>query len=92
MTASLSTQLHRSLFALPLLAIAVIGMVSVEASANLPPMGGAGTTIAAIDTVETVALVAQLDCGPIPAPAGALALARMPGDLSPIAARIRCAQ
>jgi hypothetical protein len=87
MTASLSTQLHRALYALPLLAIGLLGVLSIDVAAETTPV-----VAGSAPTLPNVALVAQLDCGPIPAPAGALALARMPGDLSPIAARVRCAQ
>jgi hypothetical protein len=85
MTASLSTQLHRSLFALPLLAVGLLGAASIDAAPRPAAVfAGAAPTL--------LPVVAELDCGPLPAPAGALALARMPGDLGPIAARVRCAQ
>lgn len=73
---TLSTHLHRSLFALPLLALAL-------AAALQPPPS-------LKDTVRT-AVTAGLACGEAVQPAGALGLARMPGDLGLISRRISCA-
>ncbi|WP_374474074.1 hypothetical protein [Arenimonas sp.] len=73
---SLSTHLNRSLFALPLLALGV-------AAALLPPPSLEDTVRAAVE--------AGLDCGEAVQPAGALGLARMPGDLGLIGRRITCA-
>lgn len=76
MTYRLSTPLHRSLFALPLLAVAM------AAIAHEPPSVGAG--------LERV-VAAGIECSDTPRPAGMLALARMPGDLGLMSRRIHCA-
>lgn len=76
MSHRLSTPLHRSLFSLPLLAVAV------AAIAHEPPALGAG--------LERV-VVAGIECRDTPRPAGMLALARMPGDLGLMSRRIHCA-
>jgi hypothetical protein len=73
---TLSTHLHRSLFALPLLALGV-------AAALLPPPSLEETVRAAVE--------AGLDCSETVQPAGALGLARMPGDLGLIGRRLSCA-
>lgn len=73
---TLSTHLHRSLFALPLLALAL-------AAALVPPPSLKDTVRAAVD--------AGLACGETVQPAGALGLARMPGDLGLVSRRISCA-
>ena len=76
MSHRLSTPIHRSLFSLPLLAVAVAAM------AHEPPSLGAG--------LEQVVAVG-IDCRDTARPAGVLALARMPGDLGLISRRIHCA-
>lgn len=76
MTYRLSTPLHRSLFVLPLLAVAM------AAIAHEPPAIGAGIG---------QAVVATMECSDTPRPAGMLALARMPGDLGLMSRRIHCA-
>jgi hypothetical protein len=81
MSANLHTHLHRSLFALPLLAVGLLATFSSEAAPE-PVRGGSSSPIA---------FTAPVNCAEPSAKVGAAALARMPGDLSPIAARIRCA-
>ncbi|TNJ33166.1 hypothetical protein [Arenimonas terrae] len=76
MTANLSTAMHRSLFALPLLAVAL------AAAAHEPPALG--------ETLERV-VSSTIDCSESPRPAGRLGLARMPGDLGLISRRLHCA-
>jgi hypothetical protein len=76
MSHRLSTPLHRSLFSLPLLAVAV------AAIAHEPPSVGIG--------LETM-VATSIDCRDTPRPAGMLALARMPGDLGLMSRRIHCA-
>ena len=73
---SLSTHLRRSFFALPLLAVAVVGFARVEAPAApvLQAWEAAGD-----------------DCAAPSRPVGARGLVRMPGDLSPLHRRLRCA-
>ena len=73
---SLSTHLRRSVFALPLLAVAVAGLARVEA----PP---AAPLLQAWEAATD-------DCAPS-RPIGARGLASMPGDLSPLRRRLRCA-
>lgn len=73
---TLSTHLHRSLFALPLLALALVAALLPQPSLK--------------DTVRA-AVEAGLSCGEAVQPAGALGLARMPGDLGLISRRISCA-
>lgn len=75
MSLNLSTPLHRSLFALPLLA------VGLAAIAHEPPALGAG--------VERL-VANSIDCSETPRPAGRLGLARMPGDLGLISRRLHC--
>jgi hypothetical protein len=107
MTASLSTQIHRAVSALPLLAIAV----AVAAGGHLPgattpaavlPAAPVDTTIAALapqgvsSTLPGDALAIgdapRSDCDVAARPVGALGLARMPGDIGSLAGRLRCAQ
>ena len=76
MTVNLSTAMHRSLFALPLLAVAL------AAAAHEPPSLGAALERVVATTV---------DCSESPRPAGRLGLARMPGDLGVISRRLHCA-
>lgn len=76
----LSTQLHRSLFALPLLALALVG-AGGESAVDLP------VPVAA----PAHALVASLDCAESLRPAGSRGLARMPGDIGALGRRLRCA-
>ncbi len=78
MKASLTTHLRRSLSALPLLAVGLVGAAAADATPE-PPM------------VVRV-LVASVDCESTLRPAGVLGLARMPGDLAPMGRRLRCAQ
>ena len=73
---SLATHLRRSLAALPLLALAATAAV-VE-----PPALGAGLE---------ESLVGGWACDDAPRPAGALGLARMPGDLAVVGRRLYCA-
>lgn len=73
---TLASHLHRSLFALPLLALGL-------AAALQPPPS-------LKDAVRT-AVNAGLACSEAVQPAGALGLARMPGDLGLIGRRINCA-
>jgi hypothetical protein len=75
----LSTHLRRSLFALPLLAVGLAGLASAERP--VPP---------APSVLEAWQADAG-DCGASPRPVGALGLARMPGDLTAYARRLRCA-
>ncbi len=73
---SLSTHLRRSLFALPLLAVAVAGLIHLERPG---------------DPALQAWVPASDDCAAPSRPVGALGLARMPGDLSPLNRRFRCA-
>lgn len=73
---SLATHLRRSLAALPLLALAATAAV-VE-----PP---------SLDVGLEDALVGGWACEDTPRPAGALGLARMPGDLAVVGRRLYCA-
>lgn len=73
---SLSTHLRRSVFALPLLAVAVAGLARVEAPA--------APVLQAWDAATDL-------CTTPSRPVGARGLARMPGDLSPFNRRMRCA-
>lgn len=70
----LATHLHRSVLALPLLALAVVAVASE------PPAIGASLRAA---VVATLACDADL-------PAGPRGLARMPGDLGPLHRRVQC--
>lgn len=76
MNHSLSTPLHRSLFALPLLAVAL------AAISHEPP---------SLRTGLARVVASSLDCRETARPAGMLALARMPGDLGLLSRRIHCA-
>ncbi|KFN50628.1 hypothetical protein [Arenimonas composti] len=106
MTANLHTHLHRSLFALPLLAVGLLATLSTEAApvsaaalAAPPAMvivaSGTGTVIALAQPEagggDKAGFTAPGNCAAATAPVGAAALARIPGDLGPIAVRIRCA-
>lgn len=73
---SLSTHLRRSLFALPLLAVALAGVASMER----PVTPALEAWVPAGD-----------DCAAPARPVGARGLARMPGDLVPFNRRLRCA-
>ncbi len=73
---SLSTHLRRSVFALPLLAVALAGLARVERP--VPP------------TLQAW-LPASDGCASPPRLSGARGLAHMPGDLSPLNRRMRCA-
>ena len=73
---SLSTHLHRSLFALPLLAVAVAGFASIERPVT--------------PTLQVWAPASD-DCTAPSRPLGARGLVRMPGDLRPLNRRFRCA-
>ena len=75
MSPNLSTPLHRSLFALPLLAVALAAL------AHEPPALGAGVELFVANAI---------DCSEVPRPAGRLGLARMPGDLGLISRRLHC--
>ncbi|KFL36237.1 hypothetical protein [Arenimonas donghaensis] len=72
---SLSKQLHRALFALPLLGVALL------ATQTPPPKPGA--------VVETV-VATGLACEPANRDAGPLGLARVPGDLGLLTRRLNC--
>lgn len=76
----LSTQLHRSLFALPLLAIGLMAAGAGEA----PP----SPVLVPVALAE--AAMSGLDCAS-PPPAGPRGLARMPGDIGALGRRLRCA-
>lgn len=71
----LSTQLLRSLFALPLLLVAVAALV-----VGNPPS----------PSVAEIGEVSAAGCAQV-APAGLRGLARMPGDLGQLGRRISCA-
>ena len=73
---TLSSHLQRSLFALPLLALGLVATLQSPPSLK--------------DTVRT-AVTAGLACGEAVQPAGALGLARMPGDLAVVGRRLYCA-
>ena len=81
MNQSLSTPLHRALFALPLLAVSLAGFASAppRAQSELPRLFG----------IEAGA--ESGGCQAAIRPTGALALARMPGDIGPPGFRLRCA-
>jgi len=72
---SLSKHLHRALFALPLLGVALL------ATQTPPPKLG--------DVVENV-VAASLACEPANQDAGPLGLTRVPGDLGLLTRRINC--
>lgn len=72
---SLSKQLHRALFALPLLAVVLL------ATQTPPPKLG--------EVVEDV-VAAGLACQPANQDAGPLGLARVPGDLGLLTRRLNC--
>ena len=73
---SLNTHLRRSVFALPLLGVALFALASIER-----PVA---------PTLQVWEPAAD-DCAATPRPVGARGLARMPGDLSPLSRRMRCA-
>lgn len=81
MNHSLATPLHRALFALPLLAVSLAGFASAPPSpqAELPRLFG----------IEAEG--GNSACQAAIRPTGALALARMPGDIGPPGFRLRCA-
>ncbi len=90
MTATLSTQIHRALFALPLLAV---GLAAAFAAGPVPgPHPALPQAAEATLALPAGMLVAKLDCAATLAPVGALGLARMPGDIGPLGRRLRCAQ
>lgn len=103
MSANLSTPITRAVFALPLLAIglavafgagAQTGRVIVlahHAGAPQVPMAPARGVAATLPTQDLLA-VADTAGSCSAAPAGARGLARMPGDISTLAGRLRCAQ
>lgn len=72
---SLSKQLHRALFALPLLAVALL------ATQTPPPKLG--------EVVENVVTVG-LPCASADQEAGPLGLARVPGDIGLLTRRLNC--
>ena len=92
MTASLSTQFHRALFALPLLAVGLAAAFAADpqVAAALPLAPAAVSPLPATPALA-LALVANVDCESALAP-GALGLARMPGDIGALGRRLRCAQ
>lgn len=73
---SLSTHLRRSVFALPLLAVAIAGLASVEQP--VPP-----TRQAWMPDSDVCAVPMR--------PVGVRGLAHMPGDLGALQRRMRCA-
>lgn len=75
MSPNLSTPLHRSLFALPLLAVALAAVTREPPSLT--------------DGLERL-VANSIDCEAT-RPAGRLGLARMPGDLGLISRRLHCA-
>ncbi|MFY2763892.1 hypothetical protein [Arenimonas sp. MALMAid1274] len=76
----LSTQLHRSLFALPLLAVGLLATTAGDASpVSLP-----------VPAALAEAALPGLDCSN-PRPAGPRGLARVPGDIATLGRRLRCA-
>ena len=77
MNHSLSTPLHRSLFALPLLAVAL------AAATHEPP--------SIRQDLARIVTAAGIDCSDNTRNAGMMALARMPGDLGVLSRRIHCA-
>ena len=82
MNPSLSTQIHRALYALPLLAIGIAAALGTE---TLP-----GTPASDAATLALESLPGP-DCSATRA-AGTRGLSRMPGDLTTLAVRMRCAQ
>ena len=113
MNPSLSTQIHRAVYALPLLAVGLAAAICADtlpaetlagvpgSSSHVfvevvtPAAGGAATTLPAPALSEASALALEsvpgLDCSAMPA-AGPRGLARMPGDITALAVRLRCAQ
>ena len=100
MTPNLTTQFHRALFALPLLVVGVAGAASHRdagaATEAVPSVhvvlalpGGAATTLP--DAGLAMERVPMRECA-VQRDAGARGLARMPGDLTALAGRLRCAQ
>ena len=77
----LSTQLHRSLFALPLLMVglAAVGLEEAATSDRLVPASLAEASIS------------DAACASAARPAGPRGLARMPGDIGALGRRLRCA-
>ena len=114
MTPSLSTQIHRSRYALPLLAV---GLSVALGAGALPSGASTGAALAApaprVVVVEVAhpagaastlpgavlsdAATLPYDTLPggscdTPRPPGARGLARMPGDITALAGRLRCAR
>ena len=111
MTPCLSTHLHRSWYALPLLAVGLSvalgagtlpeGALASPATASdlvvveiVVPAGAASTLPgAALSDATTLALdTIPGDSCEAPRPVGARVLARMPGDITALAGRLRCAR
>jgi hypothetical protein len=104
MTPSLSTQIHRAFFALPLLAIALAvaagghGPVAAPAATAMPQapavvvLASQGASSTLPGDALAIGDAPRSDCDVAARPAGALGLARMPGDIGPLAGRLRCAQ
>lgn len=109
MNPSLSTQMHRALYALPLLVVGLAGAMGVETLPTVPaapaapttvvvvlatPAGGVASTLPGAPagaTTLAMEAVPGVDCGATRA-VGTRGLARMPGDLTTLAVRMRCAQ
>jgi len=72
----LSTHLHRSLAALPLLALGLLAVPS-EVARRAEPL--------------RLIIADEAGCAEAARPVGALGLARMPGDLAVISRRMSCA-
>ncbi len=89
----LSTQIHRAVFALPLLAVALAAAFGADALPEPPEAAPAQATATLPgDAAAENLLVANLDCESALRPAGAVGLARMPGDIGALGRRLRCAQ
>ena len=109
MNPSLSTQIHRAVYALPLLAISIAAALGTEtlpgtayATAPSPivivlsaPEGGVASTLPGTPASDAATLALESlpgpDCSATRA-AGTRGLSRMPGDLTTLAVRMRCAQ
>jgi hypothetical protein len=93
MTANFSTQIHRALFALPLLAVGLLTAFGAPAPAKIASAPATSTSAERAELRDaTLALAAGLDCDATARPTGALGLARMPGDIGVLNRRMRCAQ
>jgi len=82
----LSTQLLRGLFALPLLAVGLAAGAGAEPAAcrqDVAAMTRLANTVAEESAGQACAVAMR--------PAGARALARMPGDIGQLGLRVRCA-